>query len=110
MVDLARHTWMSKAAVTKIVDRLEERGVVSREPSATDRRVINVSLTKEGAELLGPTWKTLHSFVKANFADRLDSKGILALSEILQKLLESHGMWDSMLTRLRGLKSRYTPF
>lgn len=34
--------------VTGIVDRLERRGLVSREPSATDRRVKNVTLTAEG--------------------------------------------------------------
>ncbi|MFE3449530.1 MarR family winged helix-turn-helix transcriptional regulator [Nonomuraea sp. NPDC059194] len=34
--------------VTGIVDRLERRGLVSREPSAADRRVKSVTLTEEG--------------------------------------------------------------
>ncbi|GAA2360949.1 MarR family transcriptional regulator [Nonomuraea africana] len=37
--------------VTGIVDRLERRGLVSREPAAADRRVKNVTLTAEGARV-----------------------------------------------------------
>ena len=37
--------------VTWLVDRLEERGLVERRPSTTDRRVKTVVLTKTGIEL-----------------------------------------------------------
>ena len=37
MVDVAHHLWVSTAAVTKIVDRLEGRGLVVRRPAAARR-------------------------------------------------------------------------
>ncbi|MFJ3794184.1 MarR family winged helix-turn-helix transcriptional regulator [Kitasatospora sp. NPDC090091] len=39
--------------VTGIVDRLESRGLVHREPDATDRRVKNVVLTEAGVAAVG---------------------------------------------------------
>lgn len=36
--------------VTGLVDRLEEQGLVTRKPSAEDRRVKNILLTDEGTE------------------------------------------------------------
>lgn len=43
---------LSQATVTSIVDRLEERGLLVRRRNANDKRVINVSLTARGKELL----------------------------------------------------------
>jgi DNA-binding MarR family transcriptional regulator len=45
---LARHIVVSQATVTRIVDRLELAGMVKREKSKTDKRVVNVSLTDAG--------------------------------------------------------------
>jgi DNA-binding MarR family transcriptional regulator len=104
MVDLAHNLWVSKAAVTKIVDRLEARGLVERGPSPMDRRVTNITLTKEGSALLGRSWKLLRSWVEKNFAKRLSDAEIRQLSAILQKLLESHDQWGALGARLRGIK------
>ena len=45
---VARHIVVSQATVTRIIDRLERDGVVKREKSSKDRRVVNVSLTDTG--------------------------------------------------------------
>ena len=45
---LARHIAVSQATMTRIVDRLERAGLVRRQKSSTDRRVINVGLTDAG--------------------------------------------------------------
>ena len=45
---LARHIVVSQATVTRIIDRLERGGLVRREKSSKDKRVVNVSLTEEG--------------------------------------------------------------
>ena len=45
---LARHIVVSQATVTRIIDRLERDGVVKREKSSKDKRVVNVSLTDAG--------------------------------------------------------------
>lgn len=45
---LARHIAVSQATMTRIVDRLERAGLVKREKSTADKRVIHVGLTKLG--------------------------------------------------------------
>ena len=46
--DLSRHMSYDSGAVTRLVDQLEQRGLVGRQRSKTDRRVVNLTLTKDG--------------------------------------------------------------
>lgn len=52
-VDLAHHLHVTRAAVTKIVDRLAAAGLVVRDPSPVDRRVKLVTLTPKVWQVLG---------------------------------------------------------
>ena len=45
---LARSIAVSQATMTRIIDRLERAGLVRREKSSTDKRVVNISLTDAG--------------------------------------------------------------
>ena len=45
---LARHIAVSQATMTRIIDRLERAGLVRREKSSKDKRVVNISLTDAG--------------------------------------------------------------
>lgn len=45
---LARHAGLSTGAMTNRLDRLEEAGLVTRQPDPDDRRSIQVELTKAG--------------------------------------------------------------
>ncbi|MFJ4691792.1 MarR family winged helix-turn-helix transcriptional regulator [Streptomyces sp. NPDC088766] len=47
--------------MTGIVDRLEKRGLVRREPSLTDRRVKNVVLTDEGERVIDVIRGKMHT-------------------------------------------------
>lgn len=51
-IELSRHLIMHRSNVTGLVDRLEERGLVRREASATDRRTWCVVLTQDGTKLI----------------------------------------------------------
>ncbi|MGW6563157.1 MarR family winged helix-turn-helix transcriptional regulator [Streptomyces hydrogenans] len=51
MRSLAETMACDASNVTGIIDRLEQRGLVRREPDAFDRRVKNVILTAEGEHL-----------------------------------------------------------
>lgn len=50
--EIAKAAQLSPATVTGMLDELEEAGIVTRRRSATDRRVVLVSLTEEGRALL----------------------------------------------------------
>jgi DNA-binding MarR family transcriptional regulator len=51
MSELATKIRLTVSSATLIVDRLVERGLVSRHRSEEDRRVVRVALTDEGAAL-----------------------------------------------------------
>jgi DNA-binding MarR family transcriptional regulator len=49
---LARRVSLSQGTVTSVLDRLEQRGYVARTRGTTDRRVVGISLTGAGREIL----------------------------------------------------------
>jgi DNA-binding MarR family transcriptional regulator len=50
--ELARDICHDAGAITRIVDELEERGLVARARSETDRRVVALNLTSQGLNLV----------------------------------------------------------
>ena len=53
---LGQANGMSPTSVTRLVDRLERRGLVSRRRESEDRRLVQVRLDPEGERLLGEIW------------------------------------------------------
>ena len=49
--DLAREFSMDTGAMTRLLDRLEEKGFVQRTRSTADRRVVEVALSEKGHEM-----------------------------------------------------------
>ncbi len=50
VAELARECNLDTGAMTRLLDRLEAKGLVQRLRSAQDRRVVNLELTEEGRE------------------------------------------------------------
>ena len=48
--DLARSTLQTPGAMTRLVDRLVDKGIIERERSSDDRRVVHLRLTDEGMQ------------------------------------------------------------
>ncbi len=51
VVDIAQHHGVSQPSMTKLVNNLVSRGLIRREPSESDGRVMNLFLTQEGDDL-----------------------------------------------------------
>lgn len=51
--ELARSSMTDTGAMTRMLDRLEEKGFVQRSRSSTDRRIVEVALTEKGRQLAG---------------------------------------------------------
>jgi DNA-binding MarR family transcriptional regulator len=52
IMELARFLQLDKSSVTGLVDRAQERGLVTRTASTLDRRSVHVTLTAAGRELV----------------------------------------------------------
>jgi DNA-binding MarR family transcriptional regulator len=70
--------------VTGMVDRLEARGLVVRQPDATDRRVKLVALTPQGRELRGKLLEIARRPPEA-LVERLDAEQLQTLNDLLAK-------------------------
>lgn len=107
LVDLSRRIFLSKAGVTKMVDRLEGAGLVARVPSETDRRVVNAKLTRAGQKTLDRSRKLVVAWVRTNLRDHLSDKQLLAMKDSLESLLKGHDRWEGQMAHLKGkLSSR----
>lgn len=56
---LLKQTLVTSGTMTNRVDGLEQRGLVRREPSPTDRRAVLVTLTTEGKKTVDVAFETL---------------------------------------------------
>ena len=102
LVELSRRIYLSKAGVTKMMDRLEKAGLVERTRSESDRRVINAQLTAAGKKTFERSLKLLGPWVKSNLADHLSEKQLHALRDGLESLLQGHDRWEGQMAHLRG--------
>jgi len=90
MVDLARRIQLSKAAVTKLVDTLQRRGYLEREPDPNDRRVIRATLTPPGNAALERADTVFERVMQDGLWRHLstaETKDIVAVLERLQQEL-----------------------
>ncbi|MEV6547436.1 MarR family transcriptional regulator [Streptomyces sp. NPDC051597] len=87
MRSLATTLHCDASNVTGIVDRLETRGLVRREPSPTDRRVKNVLLTEEGLRAVETVRAGMHGTHSA--LDALATADRDALHALLRRLFTS---------------------
>jgi DNA-binding MarR family transcriptional regulator len=75
--------------ITRLLDRLEKRGLVRRERSATDRRVTLVHLTEAGQRLLRPLDTPVNELHRRQL-QHLGSKRLKELCLLLDKVREGH--------------------
>lgn len=89
MQELARFLELDKSSVTGLVDRTERRGLVTRVPSATDRRAVLVRLTDQGRALISGAAGQFAADV-SGMLDRLPPRDRAALARIVSRLLAAH--------------------
>jgi DNA-binding MarR family transcriptional regulator len=83
---LAGEAGLSLSRVSRIVDALEERGLVKRQPCPSDARAINAQLTPRGLELAQAAQSTHLAAVRERFFDRLSEFEIATLAEVFLRL------------------------
>jgi len=66
--ELARECGLDAGAMTRMLDRLEAKGLCTRERTAADRRVVTISLTEAGLEAARQIPEVLSRVQNANLA------------------------------------------
>lgn len=84
--ELSRALLLDKAAITGLVDRLENKGLVERCRAASDRRAINIRLTDAGKDAARKCLVVTKEFNNA-IKEGLSEQEISMFSTILQKII-----------------------
>ncbi|MBS0429732.1 MAG: winged helix-turn-helix transcriptional regulator [Proteobacteria bacterium] len=84
---------MTKGAASKVVSRLEEKGLAERRGAGGDRRAQQLALTAAGRRLV-PRLAALADGNDAHFFDVLPAAQRDALLTTLKQLVQAHGLKD----------------
>ena len=77
---------LSKSNVTRVIDRLEARGLATREGCPSDRRGAFAVITAAGRELLAQMWPAYRRSLTRHFGARLSEAEAARLAALLGRL------------------------
>ena len=83
---LAKDLGMDPASITRALDRIEAKGLLRRERSTTDRRVVHLTLTEEGRQVAKQVPKVLTQVLNGHLGGFSHEECTLMLS-MLQRML-----------------------
>jgi len=86
MTQLARAAALSSSAATRLVNRLEDRGLLTRILCADDRRGIYTELTAAGSTLLDEARPTHHQVLEEALRSAADVPELAPLVDALDRL------------------------
>jgi DNA-binding MarR family transcriptional regulator len=101
--DLAREYGIDASAVTRLIDRLEKRGLITRLRSEEDRRVVRLALTEEGRALAGQI-PAIFTGVLDRLLSGFTPEEVGFLKSMLRRILLNSG--DPAAITLLGLQEK----
>lgn len=90
--DLSRKGCHDTGAVTRLLDRLENKGLIRRVRSEEDRRVINLELTNEGQQVSAEVPKVLSELANQVLAGFSDEEFIIFRSLLNRALTNAQAL------------------
>ncbi|CAN5659151.1 MarR family transcriptional regulator [soil metagenome] len=90
MNQLSESVLLSKSGVTRLVDRMEKAGLITRAPCAADRRVVYATLTPKGRAAFRRAAPAAFRGVREHFSSHLTAAEERALTAALERMLAAH--------------------
>jgi DNA-binding MarR family transcriptional regulator len=87
MTDLAARRLITPSGISRVVDKLERRGLVARHEDPSDRRGFRSVLTETGIRKLREAQVTHHAQVRELYLERLTERELKTLSRLLEKAM-----------------------
>ena len=89
MHELAEKTVISRSNLTRLVDRLEAAGLVTRERAPDDRRGAFAVLMADGKAMRRKMWPVYSAAIKEYFEDHISEPQAAEFGEVLRRILQS---------------------
>lgn len=99
--ELCRSLSLDSGAMTRMLDRLEQKALIARQRSETDRRQVRLVLTSEGSDLVG-LLPSIGAAAMNELVGDLDAAELEQLESLLLKILTAAG--DSVTLDRVGIK------
>ena len=90
-VDLAERVLLTQSGITRLLDGLEEAGLVAKERCARDGRVVYAKLTDDGLRRVREASRTHVEGVDELFTSKFDDDELQALASLLTRLPGTDG-------------------
>ena len=88
MAELASSLTISRGGLTKLADRLENAGLIRREPADTDGRGLYAALTTEGNTLLRRMWPVYSRALRQTFVSAISNEEAALIAAALSHVNE----------------------
>ena len=88
MAELAHRVVLSRSGLTRLVDRLEGEGYLTREQAPGDRRGFYATITEQGVSALRTAWPIYSRGIQRYFAEALSTEEAETLAALLQKIAD----------------------
>ncbi len=88
MRELGKRAVLSPSGVTRLVDRMEKQGFVSREMNVSDRRSTFAVLTPYGLQSRVEAWPAFRAAIREEFAARISEEEADALAQLLARFMD----------------------
>jgi DNA-binding MarR family transcriptional regulator len=85
--ELADRVLLSRSNLTRLLDRLEKKELLRREPCPSDRRGTFAVLTEAGAAMQKKMWAIYSQGIAEYFGDRLSDEEVKVMQQMLKKIL-----------------------
>jgi DNA-binding MarR family transcriptional regulator len=89
MNELADKVVLSRSNLTRLVDRLEQAGLVERQRSEDDRRGAFAALTAEGKAMRKRMWPVYQGSIRELFEDRISETEAAVMGKALRRVLDA---------------------
>jgi DNA-binding MarR family transcriptional regulator len=89
LADMAKAALLSRSGLTRLVDRLEEAGLLVRQPAEDDARGAFAVLTPAGLQAMRRCWRIYGAEIEARVGRRLTATEARTLRGLLARLVEA---------------------
>jgi DNA-binding MarR family transcriptional regulator len=93
MSTIAERLILSKGGTTKVIDRLEARGLVARSQDPTDRRALVVEITPEGISALETIQPIVDDAIETYWGQYITDAEAETIAEVARKVVEANLGW-----------------
>ena len=87
MNDLKDASLFTKSGITRLIDRIEAAGFVTRVRSSLDRRGVFVAITRAGSDKINQVWPDHVASVWKHYGRHLDAEDLDAIETASRKIL-----------------------